>query len=78
MPDGRILCTICNTTYTRWSTYKIHYGTVHMPAEYYKCRLCGLIIKHKVYFRKHISVKHFKGGNNLIKNYAIKVSSYQS
>ena len=74
MPDGRILCQLCDSTYTNRNTYKIHHETVHMPAEYYKCRLCCAVIKHKVYFRKHISIKHFKGGNNLIKNYAIKVN----
>ena len=61
LPDGqRILCPYCNTVYSNWQTFKTHYETVHQPAEYYKCRLCNTTIKHKVYFRKHITTKHFK------------------
>jgi hypothetical protein len=74
LPDGqRILCPYCNTVYSNWQTFKTHYETVHQPAEYYKCRLCSTTIKHKVYFRKHITMKHFKGGKDVIKNYAIRV-----
>jgi len=74
LPDGRILCPYCNIVYSSRGTYKIHFDTVHMPAELFKCRLCQVVIKHKHYFRKHITTKHFKGGSNLLKNYAIKIS----
>jgi len=72
LPDGRVLCAYCNTAYSN-RTYKIHFETVHLPPEIFKCRLCEATIKHKHYFRKHITTKHFKGGNNLLKNYAIKL-----
>ena len=73
-PDNRVLCPYCNTVYSSSKTFKIHYETVHQPAEYYQCRICNETIKHKVYFRKHITIKHFKGGKDLIKNYALLVS----
>jgi len=74
LPDGqRVLCPYCNTVYSNWQTFKTHYETVHQPAEYYKCRLCNTTIKHKVYFRKHITMKHFKGGKDVIKNYAVRI-----
>lgn len=73
LPDGRLMCEICKSTYSSRGTWKIHCDTVHGPAEYFQCRLCNAVIKHKVYFRKHITLKHFKGGNGLVKNYAIRV-----
>jgi uncharacterized C2H2 Zn-finger protein len=74
LPDGRVLCPYCNTVYSNWGTYKIHSDTVHQAEpEYFQCRICSMTIKHKVYFRKHITTKHFKGGKDLIKNYALSV-----
>ena len=69
-------CSICKCGYRSKATLKTHHDTVHgTEAEYYRCVICSQVIKHKVYFRKHISVKHFKGGYDLVKNYGIRVKS---
>lgn len=63
-------CTLCGKIMTQKSVGKTHVLRTHITPEYYQCNLCYETIKHKFYFRKHISEKHFKGGKNLIKNYA--------
>ena len=73
--SGGYFCSICRTSYSTKGTLKIHYDTVHGEAEYYQCTLCEQVIKHKVYFRKHISMKHFKGGSDLVKNYGRRMTS---
>jgi len=66
-------CTLCGAILTQKSVAKTHVLRMHITPEYYQCNLCYETIKHKFYFRKHISEKHFKGGKNLIKNYALLV-----
>ena len=78
LPDGRHCCPLCQTFYTNKNSFKMHCETIHGPEEYFKCRLCDAIIRSKAYFRKHISQKHFKGGQKLCQTYGIRVNKSSS
>jgi len=68
-------CIYCHSVYSTQDVARTHILRIHMVPDIFRCKLCGIIIKHRLDFSNHIIRKHkMKGAKNVHQLYAEKLN----
>ena len=72
--DGNSQCTFCGSVYSNQGSARMHVVRLHLVPEKFMCKICNVVIKHRLDFSNHIIRKHkMKGAKNVLNVYAVKL-----